>query len=357
MKPMEHGGNVWRYSEEWGQPRSELIDFSANINPLGPPPGAEKAASEAWQRVSDYPDPEYTRLRGIIAETWDIPVGRILVGNGAAELIFLAMEVLRPASVLSLAPAFREYEQAAQCLGAKIVRIPLRPEDGFAFPRDAVLDALRQITPDLLVLANPNNPTGRCVPPDDLTAILEEAGRCGVPVLLDEAFLDFLADDRERSAIPRTGRFPLLIVLRSLTKFYSVPGLRIGYAVAFEALRDKMAARQIPWPVNAIAEAVAAVLLGDRMFRQRTLAWLERERPWLAGQLAQEGWTVIPSDANFLLCRRDGFDIRSDWGRIGAKGIFVRDCRSFQGLDHSWMRVAVRLRRENEALLDALRSL
>ncbi|GAX89369.1 threonine-phosphate decarboxylase CobD [Effusibacillus lacus] len=349
---MQHGGNITRYQAEWGWRREDLADFSANLNPLGPPHSVMQAIREALSAIADYPDPHGNRVLSALAAEWHLPENRFLLGNGAAELIFLAMRLLRPKTIATLAPAFREYEQAARLEGAEILRIPLRAENGFLPEADQILPVLAKA--DLLVLANPNNPTGRCVPPDTLGELLQATKKTGTWMLVDEAFLDFLPDDEKRSLIPHIDSHHKLIVIRSLTKFYSIPGIRIGYLAAAGHLIKRLRQLQVPWSVNSLAQAAAVAALSDEGFRLKTLEWLAIERQYLMEQLVSRGYEVVPSDANFLLVWRPDIDIEQLWPQLAGKGLFVRDCRSFAGLDGTYFRIAIRSREENERLLWAL---
>lgn len=349
---MQHGGNVARYQREWGWKREEMADFSANLNPLGPPDSVLEAMREALAHIADYPDPDGEIVRAALAEKWGVPVDRFLLGNGAAELIFLAMRLIRPRRIATVAPAFREYEQAAKLEGSEIVRILLPAETGFAVKREPLLTILPDV--DMLVLANPNNPTGRCVDRTVMLDLLQAAADGDKWLLIDEAFLDFLPDEEDRSLIPYVTGSDRLIVVRSMTKFYSVPGIRIGYLAASDRLVERMRGIQVPWSVNALAQAAALAALGDCEFQEKTFRWLASERTFLAERLREKGYRVFPSDANFLLVRREDVDMERLWPKLAAKGLFVRDCRSFAGLDETYFRTAVRTREENLRLVAAL---
>ncbi len=329
-----------------------MVDFSANLNPLGPPVSVMQAIQQALPRIVDYPDPLGQDVLSALAKKWALPESHFLLGNGAAELIFLAMRLIRPRRVATVAPAFREYEQAARVEGAEIVRVPLTAETGFAVEPEPLMRVLHEV--DMLVLANPNNPTGRCVEPAILDRLLAAAKEMDKWLLVDEAFLDFLPDDETRSLISQVPVADKLVVIRSLTKFFAIPGIRIGYVAAAEQAIPKMRELQIPWSVNTLAQAAAAAGLADADFQRSTIEWLQIEREYLAQRLRDKGYRVVPSDANFLLVQRDDVEIGKWWPKLAAKGLFVRDCRSFAGLDGTYFRIAVRTRAENQRLLDAL---
>jgi threonine-phosphate decarboxylase len=349
---MQHGGNISRYRKEWGWSREEMIDFSANLNPLGPPDSVLRAIHGAIPCIADYPDPNGEEVRNALSKKWSLPENCFLLGNGAAEMIFLAMRLIGPKRVVTVAPAFREYEQAAKMEGAEIVRIPLSAGSDFQVDPAPVIECLPDA--DLLVLANPNNPTGRSVEPAVMEQILKAVNKNGVWLMVDEAFLDFLPDEDRRTLLHRVTQFDKLIVIRSLTKFFSIPGIRIGYAAADPRVIRNLKELQVPWSVNSLAQAAAVAGLDDTEFRTRTLKWLRQERTSLTQELQAKGYRVFPSDANFLLVRRDGVNIEELWPKLAEQGIFVRDCRSFAGLDETYFRIAVRKAEENARLLESL---
>ncbi|BCJ86629.1 threonine-phosphate decarboxylase CobD [Effusibacillus dendaii] len=349
---MPHGGNIGRYQKEWGWRREDLIDFSANLNPLGPPESVLQAIKQSLSRIQDYPDPYGWEVLYALSDKWRLPTNRFLLGNGAAELIFLVMRLLRPKRIVTVSPAFREYEQAAKLEGAEIIRVPLLAESDFSVQSETLREALSDA--DLLVLANPNNPTGRCVEQTVLRQLLEHAARNSIWLMVDEAFLDFLPDDHARSVIADVDLYEKLIVIRSMTKFYAIPGIRIGYLAANEAIIAKLRELQIPWSVNTPAQAAAVAALADQTFADSTFQWLLTERPFLTEGMKRLGFHVVPSETNFLLLSKPGLQITELWPQLAAKGIFVRDCRSFAGLNETYFRIAIRSRQENNRLLQAL---
>ncbi|MBX6396319.1 MAG: threonine-phosphate decarboxylase [Alicyclobacillaceae bacterium] len=352
---MIHGGNVRVYREVWGIDEQRLADFSANINPLGPPEGVRAAVWSALDRIRHYPDPRQEQFRREVARHWSVPEETVIAGNGAAELIFLLMGVWRPRRILTVAPSFTEYEEAASAVGARILRVPLHPEQGFVPDAEKIVGALHASGADLLALANPNNPTGVLFEPAQLERLLDEAEQKGIRVLLDEAFLDFCTEERQLSRIGRAARSEGLFVLRSMTKFYSIPGLRLGYGVSSPGVVKEMDRLRPPWAVNELALAAGVAALGETRFAAETRRWMETERARMERELARLGFETARSRANFLLAWRDGFDIARVWPYLAAKGIFVRDCRSFAGLDARFFRVAVRPRDEQERLFAALK--
>ncbi|MDI3256367.1 MAG: threonine-phosphate decarboxylase CobD [Kyrpidia sp.] len=354
---MVHGGNVWAYREQWGGDLSGMADFSANINPLGPPDAVRAAMRAALEEVHRYPDPRQERFRRRVAETWGVPSDAVIAGNGAVELIFLLMAVWRPRKILALAPSFTEYEEAARVMGARVRHLALRPENAFVPDGQTVADAIRAGDVDMVALANPNNPTGVLWRSEELDEVLTEAHRSGVRVLLDEAFLDFSPDEHRLSRIGQAAKSEGLFVLRSMTKFYSIPGLRLGYGAAAPELVRCMDRLRPPWSVNGPSLAAGIAALGETAFARTTRTWVAEQRNRMAEEFRRLGFDRTPSRANFLLAWREDFDIRRAWPHLAARGVFVRDCRSFVGLDERFLRVAVRPEQDQKRLFAGLRAL
>ncbi|HZG83777.1 threonine-phosphate decarboxylase CobD [Paenibacillus sp.] len=347
-----HGGDLETASSLYGRAPDDFVDFSSNMNPWGPPEGARAAMLRAWERVGAYPDPAARALRRALAERHGVPMEAIWVGNGAAEAIDLALRAIAPKLAAAAAPGFAEYETAVAHAGGRLLDLPLSPDDGFRVTPEAVRGAAAQGA-DAIVLGHPNNPTGRTLDEDAAEAALDAFRN----VVVDEAFLDFSPDEERRTLIRRAAERPGLFVTRSMTKFYAIPGLRLGYVVAHPDEIRHIRGLAVPWSANGIALEVGAAVLADREFAARTLAWLPPERAWLAERLAALGLRVFPSAANFLLVRlpEDAGTTAADvQAALGRDGVLVRSCATFRGLDASYMRVAVKRREANERLLAAL---
>lgn len=342
-----HGGDLTTAAEAYGLSADDFLDFSSNINPLGPPPVAERLFREAWRDIARYPDPAAWQLRRAIAESHGVPEASVIAGNGAAELIDLAVRAIRPRVTGLARPSFGEYEEAVAKSGGTVCELLLREADDFALRAETVEAKLSAM--DALFLGHPNNPTGRLLDPALVRRIVAE----GKTLLLDEAFLDFSEREKELTLLREAAVTERLVVIRSLTKFYSLPGIRLGFAVAHPGLIERMRRLQVPWSVNGPAQRIGAQLLGLSEFAEATRAWLAAERPRLAQALEALGLRVFPSDANYLLFRlprEAGFSARDLQQRMGRKGVLIRDASRFAGLDAAYGRVAVKRRGENERL-------
>ena len=347
-----HGGNTREAAELLGILPEQLLDFSANINPLGMPVSLKRAIIDNLDCTERYPDVDYAQLHAALAEHHQIPSSWILAGNGETESIFTLVHGLKPRHAMIVTPGFAEYRRALQWGECTIHEFALCEDDGWQLT-DAILDAL---TPDLdcLFLCTPNNPTGLL---PETRLLREIATRCeslGIALILDEAFIDFIA--KESGFIPLLHENPHIWVLRSLTKFYAIPGLRLGYLVNGDARAvARMRERQMPWSINAFAALAGEIILQDSAYQQKTWQWLAEEGQRFYHQLRHiPGLTVYPGQANYLFLRCDVADLDLQYAML-QQHILIRSCANYPGLDGRYFRVAIRSQQENTRLLTAFR--
>lgn len=340
-----HGGNIYEIKRKY---RKEVIDFSANINPLGLPPEVKKAIHKNFNKILHYPDSNATNLVQKIGKYWGISKKNLLLGNGSAELIYFITASFKPKTALIPTPTFSEYERASQNAKTKIRFLRLKEKEGFK------LDLPPSGNADIFFLCHPNNPTGNFV----LNSHKEIEQLANELVIVDEAFMDFLPDQKDYTLIWKAVKVRKLVVLRTFTKFFALPGLRIGYLVAHEDIINKLKQHQPPWNTNSLAQVAAEVILSDREYIGRTHRLIEKERKFLFSQLAEiRGLKAYPSITNFLLVkiRKTGLTSGTLTKKLIEKGILIRDCSNFRNLNNKYIRVAVRLRKENLKLLEALK--
>ena len=339
-----HGGDIYAFS-------APMLDFSANMNPLGAPEAVRRAAAEAAAAADRYPDPLCRELTAAIAVKDGVSPENVLCGGGAADLIYRFALALSPRRALVTAPAFSEYARALKLVNCAVMTHKLRPEEDFDLT-GGVLEAIGGGL-DALFLCNPNNPTGRLISP----ALLEQiAGKCrekGVILALDECFLP-LSDGWAGEMGRKLKTYPNLLIFRAFTKTYAVPGLRLGYCLSENApLLEKMARSGPPWAVSAPAQAagIAALALPDWPARAR--AYLKPERERLLAAFSALGLKVCPGTANYLLFQAPGVtDLRE---KLAERGVLIRSCADYGGLGGDWYRIAVKRTEENEILLKTLR--
>ncbi len=355
MPVARHGGDIFGAAQRLGVPVSAIMDFSASINPLGIPPRARRRLKEELDLVCHYPDQRKAGLRGLIASCESIDPESILFGNGATQLLHLIPRHLKPRKALLAQPGFSEYSAALRCAGCRIGEYHLEAKRLFHIELNEFLRTLKTEAPDMLILANPNNPTGAVIPPETLSAIVDICQRGRIHFVVDESFIEFTS---QPSLARQASQHRYLTVLRSFTKFFAFPGLRMGYLVAHPSLVKEFSRQQEPWSVNTLAVIAAAESMADSTFREKSLNLIARERRYLAAGLTRLGWLVpYSSEANFLLVRIQHPAIgATDLGRkLEAMHILIRDCTDFRGLGRKYIRVAIRSRKENRCLLEALR--
>ena len=346
-----HGAHYAEAAQALGTSLDAFLDFSQNINPLGPPAAALAAAAKALhEEAGRYPDLDYAELRAALAGYLGVSPESVLPTNGGAEALFLAARAAAegPGSkAIILEPTFSEYAAAARTAGFEVERVVARrPETGFWLD-DTVLDHTLGTRRDvgLVFLCNPNNPTGDVVPRQDVLRIAQRVREAGAMLVVDEAFADFAP---HLSVAPDVEE--VLFVARSFTKFFAVPGLRLGCLVTPEV--ERVRAFQPSWSVNAVAAAVGISAAGDRAFAEATLTEVELRRQELLDAFEElTELTAYPGSANFFLARGP----RTLPEDLARKGVLVRGCEPFQGLGPGFFRIAVRGAEENGRLVEALR--
>lgn len=344
-----HGGDVYSARQKMKQ---EPLDFSANINPMGMPPGAVRAAADALQQCTQYPDPLCRELRAALAAYEGIPAEQIVCGNGAADLIFRIVAATHPRRALLLAPTFAEYEQALRAMDCSIAYFPLQESEGFVLPEAF----LQQLTPEinLLFLCNPNNPTGRTVSPALLQEIWKRCEEAGILLVVDECFNEFLEHPEQNTlkGVLKTGANS--VILKAFTKSFAMPGLRLGYGLCGNGdLAERIFSCGQPWGVSIPAQAAGVAALQEQGYLERMRRLIQTERRWLSENLARLGLCVFPSEANYILFRTETeIPLRE---RMEQRGVLIRACGNYRGLDDRYYRIAVRGHGENERLIAALK--
>ena len=367
-----HGGNLAWAATLAGCPASAILDFSASISPLGPPKSALDAIQAHLSCLTAYPDPDYGELRAALGEALNVDPDWILPGNGSAELLtWAALDLSKLEATYLVTPAFGDYWRALLAFGAKVLDCPLGLKSLGTGPGNGLLtDDLSVsnrslVSPSLclpvplaldagcrgLLLNNPHNPTGLLFGREAIRPYLEQLAL----VVVDEAFMDFLPPETGESLIAAVAEFPNLVILRSLTKFYSLPGLRLGCAIAHPDILRRWQLQRDPWPVNALAAAAAAAVVRDAVFERQTWDWLPRARRDLFEGLANlPGLQPFPGAANFLLVESSLSVSLIQQSLLERHRILIRDCLSFPELGDRFFRVAVRDRADNLRLIAGL---
>jgi threonine-phosphate decarboxylase len=343
-----HGGNAYDFAI------SGLIDFSSNINPFGPPDYALSAAGEALARINRYPDARQTGIRRSFSAWLGVDAEKLAFGNGASDLIPAIFAALAPSRVIVTHPTFAEYEFRARSAGLPVLGIPSDPLRGFGFDIDGIEKILSR--GDLLVICQPNNPTGSAWSSEEISRAAEVCRAVGGYLLADECFIN-LSHPRLPSCIPLTERRNA-VVLRAITKDFSAPGLRVGFTVSHPDIARAIRENLQTWPLNCVGEAFAAACAGNpEPFLGTSAIEIAALREKLFQDLRGLGFVPNPGHANFLLVRSERESAERIFERALKRSVLIRKCENFPTLDGRYFRVAVKLGRDNALLLSTLASI
>lgn len=341
----KHGGY-------YGQ-KKDVLDFSVNLNPLGVPETVRTFMMEQLQRLEYYPEPTSIEAREALGNKLLLKSGQVIMGNGATELIYLFARTIQAKRVLLLQPTFNEYERAFKQYGAQCTYHYLQPEDSFSLNCEMLLDEIRLNKPEVVVICNPNNPTGSYIESEKIEEILLTLNRYNGYLLVDESFAEF---ENQGTAISLL-EHPKLLLIRSLTKFYAIAGIRLGYGLGHEALIEQMNDYKEPWTLNGFASHMVPYLLQDKAYQDQTQTWYFKEKAYMEEQLKTIPFlTVFPSYANFFLCRTF-IPNKILMKELMKYDIYIRTCEDFKGLKNEFVRLALRSRPENEQLIKALKNI
>ena len=353
MQKFEHGGDIKSVIRE--NNLNEIMDFSANINPYGLSSNIKNAILADLDNIIHYPQPNAEDLRKKIGETYNIAGDKIIVGNGAVEIIYTLCHILKPKNVLIVSPGFSEYERAARSAGADIHYAMLDEKLDFNSPmRDIIVNIKGN---DLLFIGNPNNPTGTLYMLEDMELLIEHAENNGCFVVVDESFMDFIKTSEAFSVLPLVEKYHNLLVLHSLTKFYAIPGLRLGFAATDHEVLDPLYAAKDIWNVNSLAQAAGMAALDDKKYQRRSRTYTRTEINYLYEELSTlDKLKVYEPTVNFILVNisKTGLTATQLREKLLKYNIIIRNCANYPGLDENYVRFAVRTREENDELVDAL---
>lgn len=353
MASFGHGGNAKIISREKNIDFKEIIDFSANINPLGIPESVRSAIIENIGLIEKYPDISYYELKECISEFEDIKKENILLGNGAAEVLFSIVRAINPKKSLIMAPTFSEYEEAVNSVGGSIRYYYLKEEYEFKIQYD-VLECIDDDL-DLIFICNPNNPTGVLTDKEMLLKILIKAKEHNVKLLIDESFLDFI--EEKLTMANYINEYDNLIIVKSLTKFFALPGLRIGYALTGDKiLKEKLQEVTPAWNINILAEIATKNALKDTRYIRNTKGFIDEEKDYLYEELIKiKELKVFKPSVNFIFIKvKIDLDLKEELLKFK---ILIRSCSNYNGLNSKYYRVAVRTHEENIKLIKSLQEI
>lgn len=379
-----HGGNIYKIFRE--KNIKEILDYSSNINPYGIPESLKKRITENLEILERYPDPDYVELRQKLSNLNKVNLSDIILGNGATEIIFLFMKVINPKKILIVSPTFGEYERAVKateisgdtvdlsCSNGdnknienkkiEIEYFELKESDDFKLNIGNLKNELENKY-DLLIICNPNNPTGKFLKLAQTEEILKECNKYDTKLFIDEAFIEFLEDGMKESIINTEGNKKNLFVTRAFTKFFAIPGLRLGYGMYFDKeLEKKISEKKEPWSVNNIAEMAGLTVLDDAEYIEKTLKWIAEEKIYMYEKLNKiSGIKVYETEVNFITGKIDeklfseGLNVKVLREKMLEQGILIRDASNFKFLDERFFRLAIKDRASNKRVIEAMKEI
>lgn len=348
-----HGGNREKIAHKLGLNADQMIDFSANINPAGLSNYMAGILQRSLSQIIYYPNPDYPKLKAAIADHFNVSPQDVMVGNGAVQMIFDVANIVKAKRALVLAPTFGEYERSFVRAGIAVDHFYLQVADQFEMNPDALIDYLRtHDTIDLICLCNPNNPTGSLIKPAAIQQVADYCRDHHKWLIIDEAFMDFVAQDKW-SFINQLTTQSLVIILRSATKFFAIPGLRLGFAITKNsALKEVRQQYAEPWSVNTLADQFGQHMYEDTDYIEKTYQWLNNEKRWLfSGLQALPGIQPFNSVTNYYLIKSAVPNLQE---KLWHQRVMIRSCADYNGLGADYYRVAVRSHHENEQLMTAM---
>lgn len=355
---VSHGGDIWGFSRKYNIPLEEVLEFSGPINFMGPPPKAVEAVKQNARLIKFYPDPNPVEFKSAIARYVgnNVKTENILLGNGSIELIYMITELLsKPFKAVIPVPSFSEYEKAALRLGGEIQFVKL-PQN-FSLEMDKIKASVTTDT-KIMCICNPHSPSGTLYSKEEVIELVEFCQKKDIIFSIDENYIEFAEAGEVNTVAGMVKEYENLFVIRSVTKFYGMAGLRFGYAVAAEPLIEKLETVRQPWSINALASIATLAAFSDTEFIENTKQTIKKERANLSKKLGEiEGLQVYPSTTNFLLVKIKNRKINSTKLKelLAKEHILIRDCCTFVGLDDSYVRVTVRSAKDNQRLVDTIK--
>lgn len=346
---MKHGGDLLSYEGEFS---GELVDYSSNINPLGPPELLKEKIDLEYDKLLAYPDIKYRKLKEAVGKYLKCSEENILVGNGAMEIIDLFN--LISTRVITMSPAFSEYSLRARVHGKDYLEIGYRED--FSLDMDRLEKEVKE--GDLIIIGNPNNPTGLRLEKEELLSLYRMVSERKAYLVLDEAFFEFVPDDYDSIEVFKEYDYKNIGIIRAATKFFAIPGIRLGYGCVSKEMASYMSEKQLTWSVNVFAEIAGRYIFEDQAYIERSKSYIEEERNFLLSNLKEiEGLEPYKSLTNYILIKLLNKNEEEVFKALVKKGFVVRKCSSFKVLGNNHIRIAVKDRKNNERLIKALKEI
>ncbi|MGL5507538.1 MAG: pyridoxal phosphate-dependent aminotransferase [Paraclostridium sp.] len=350
-----HGANLYDLSSELGFDKNELLDFSSNINPLGSSIDAKKAIINNIDMVSIYPDPSYSKLKKSISNYCECLMDNIILGSGATELISSFIDIIHPKKSILVSPSYSEYEKELNKVDCDIIKYFSKEENNFIINPVEFVKFANKTNCELIVICNPNNPTGFAFTKNDIKYILENTTAF---VMVDETYVEF-TDRYIFSSTPLVDMFENLFVIRGTSKFFGTPGIRLGYGLISNSnIKTSLIKKLDLWNINIFASIMGEVMFDDKLFIEKSSSILCSQRDYLHKELSNiRDLKVYNTNGNFILCKIDSnkFTAKQLREYLMNDKIIIRDCISFEGLNEYFFRVCILSPDANKFLIKKLR--
>ncbi len=352
LNEFNQGSNIYRLAEELNYQERNIMDFSTPSNPLGVSKKIKAELRKHLKYLNAYPDPEVRRLRKRLGQYHGIDPEMILCGNGSTEVLHPLIRTLQPRKILLVAPSDPKYKKVCESCGLQVAGYELKKEADFAFDVDGFISFIIHHPSSLLFISNPDFLTGRLLKKEDVKRIADAAKESKCYLIVDEAFIDFCPDN---SAVNEVSGNPYLIVLRTMSFFYALAGLRIGYGVLHRDIADKIRRCGQLSMVNSLAQRAAVIALKDGFYVKETFKVIPQEKKFLEKGFKKLGIDFFPSETNFYLVKMDKAE--EVYQQLKRKGLLLGDCSDIQGMDNTYLRIALKSHRENAVLIRELTGL
>ena len=338
-----HGGDIYR--------NQIRLDFSVNTNPLGMPDPVKEALHQAVEEAENYPDIRAQALSAAVTEQLQVRKEQLVFGNGASELFRAVLHAIKPSKILIPVPSFLGYEEAAKAIDCEVIFYEMKKEENFCLT-DRILDVLDENI-SLVFLANPNNPVGNLVEPELIFQIAEKCRQCDITLVLDECFMELTGKEQTYSFLKRLDEFPNVVVIRAFTKLYAIPGVRLGYLVCEQNLAEKIRLQLPEWNLSVFAQRAGVAAIKEQEYIVRAVVCIQTQRQFLLEELQAAGCSVFDSDADYLLF----YSEMPLYELFLQRGILIRDCSNFRGLQRGYYRIAVKSEEQNRMFAEVLREI
>lgn len=350
---MFHGSDVEKVAAQFQVDADKLVNFGVNANPLGLSPKAVEAIRQNTDILTRYPDPTYHSLKIALANYLQTEPERILPSNGTSELIHRIVRTFSPKRALLFSPTYSEYAEEVTRNGGEVIPLILEESSDFAFPVQKCMELLAGSKPDLVLFCNPNNPTGTLIPQEALIRLLDETKRCQIPMIIDETYIEFVADNQPKSLVPLLPNYPHLIILRGFSKFFAAPGLRLGYGIFGNPALIESLSEGYPWSISSLSAFAGEVILSDENYRLKSEQFITKERTRILNFLANlEGLTVYPCYANFFFVKLHHHSSHSLFLYLLKKELMIRSF--YEEAGEGFFRFCIMTEDDNTRLLNAI---